>query len=145
MPWATIEQVTAMTGVTVDAVTLTQASAMIDTYAGVTEEMPEDSITARDRGHLRKATIWQSAWLSGKPGILTQRETARSTSADSVTITRRADVDVMLAPLAARELRNLSWYSTRSVIVPSIGQRRLPPGINFLNEESDNYHPWRPV
>lgn len=143
MTWATAEQVTAMTGVTVDTATLATASAMIDTYAGVSEEMPEEAITPRDRMFLRKATIWQATWVSGKPGILTQRESARSTSADSVTITRNGPSDIMLAPLAARELRNLSWYGTRSKFVPSV--KRPPAHLDFLNERSDPYHPWSPV
>jgi len=144
MTWATAEQVTAMTGQAVEPVTLALASAMIDTYAGVTEDLPEDAITARDRGHLRKATIWQAAWIPGKPGILTHRESHTSTSADSVTVTRTSDADIMLAPLAARELRNLSWLATRTEFQPP-ARKRLPPHLNFLNEESDGTHGWNPV
>jgi hypothetical protein len=144
MPWATVEQVTAMTGQTVDPVDVALASAMIDTIAGTSEDMPEDSISARDRGHLRKATIWQAIWIKGKPGLLTHRESHKSTSADSVMVTRESRSDVYLAPLADRELRNLSWYSTRSQYQPP-PPRQLPPGLDFLNERSDDTHRWDPV
>lgn len=144
MPWATVEQVAAMTGEVVTDTDVTLASAMIDTIAGTSEEMPEDAITPRDRGHLRKATIWQAVWVKGKPGLLTHRESHKSTSADGVAVTRESRTDVYLAPLADRELRNLSWYSTRTQWQPP-APRALPANINFLNEESDNYHAWRPV
>lgn len=130
-----------MTGEAVSMVDVALASAMIDTFAGVTEDMPEDSITARDRGHLRKATIWQAVWVKGKPGLLTQRESHTATSADSVSVQRESRSDVSLAPLADRELRNLSWYSTRTQYQPP-APRGLPANLNFLNERSDDTHDW---
>lgn len=143
MAWATPEQVTAMTGETVEMQDVALASAMIDTVAGTSEDMPEESISARDRGHLRKATIWQAVWIKGKPGLLTHRESHKATSADSVMVTRESRTDIYLAPLADRELRNLSWYSNRSVYQPSA--RTLPDRINFLSERSDSLHRWDPV
>lgn len=144
MPWATLEQVTAMTGVTVTETDVALASAMVDTVAGVSEEMPEASIAPRDRVFLRKATIWQAVWLTGKPGLLTHRESHKSTSADSVSVNRESRTDVYLAPLADRELRNLSWFSTHTQYQPP-ARRRLPAHLNFLSEESDDYHGWDPL
>lgn len=113
MSWATIEQVTDQTGVTVDQPALNVASAIIDTYAGVSEDMPEESISARDRGILRKATAWQAAWQGNQPGHVTHRGVDYAPSADGVSSQRRSQAEQDLAPLALRELRNLSWNSSR--------------------------------
>lgn len=135
MTWATVEQVETQTGVTVSAETLALASSIVDTVTGADEEAPADAITARDRRHLRKATGWQAVWLAGKPGLITERETAVSVTSDTQNITRADRADVYLAPLARREIMNLSWVGTRSVIVPPYS--RTAKANNFLNETSD--------
>ncbi len=135
MTWATTEQVENQTGKTVSEETLALASAMIDTFTGADEEMPEDAISAIDRKHLRKATAWQAVWIAGKPGLVTERELASSLSSDTQAINRESAMDAMCAPLAKREIMSLSWVGTRTAIVRPIevpGDRR-----NFLNERSD--------
>ena len=142
MAWATPEEVLAMTGETVTEQHVTLASAMIDTYAGVSEDLPENALSPRDRRALQRATIWQAVWVRDKPGLLTAREGHTATSADSVMVQRESHADIMLAPLAQRELRNLSWYSTRTLRGSRL-PRPLPSNINFLSEESDDTHPWK--
>jgi hypothetical protein len=135
MPWATVEQVTAQTGVTVTPETLALASSIIDTFSGADEELPEDAISLVDRKHLRRATAWQAAWIPTKPGLVTDRENAETTSSDSQTISRADNADGLLAPLAKRALMSLSWVGTRTAIVRPVSDatnRR-----NFLNERSD--------
>jgi hypothetical protein len=143
MPWTTVQQVTDLTGKTVDDVAVRVASAMIDTKAGTSEDMPQDSITARDRKTLARAAAWQAAWIAPKlnAGLLDQRESARGTTAAGVTDRREADVQIMYAPMALLELRNLSWFGTRHE------DRRptLPAPINFLNEASDACGTWTPL
>lgn len=143
MPWATIEQITDQTGKTVSAEAVAVASAMIDTRAGTDSSMPDDSLTARDRGVLRKATAWQAVWVAPKleQGLLDQREGSRQTTAAGVTDRRDTDASVLYAPLALLELRNLSWFGTRSVSRLPV----LPPPVSFLNERSDAYGEWRPL
>ncbi|HEU4753999.1 MAG TPA: hypothetical protein VFU47_12895 [Armatimonadota bacterium] len=135
MAWATTADVTAMTGEVVTETDVTLASAMIDTVSGASEDMPTDAITPRDRTILKRATIWQAVWISGKPGLLREREATTSSSGDGQSITRGAPSDVYLAPLASRELRNLSWIGTRTV--GTAGRPALPPALDFLNERSD--------
>lgn len=144
MTWATIEQVQQVTGETVSTQDLAIASAMIDTKAGVSEEMPEDAITTRDREILRKATCWQAPWVKANPGLLTDREASTGSAAASGSADRRESIAaVMYAPMTLLELRNLSWAGTRTEYVPPL--RRKPPHVDFLSEESDDFGTWRPV
>lgn len=141
MAWTTPDQVLALTGETVSAANVALASAMIDTYTGASEDMPADAVTARDRRTLGKATAWQAVWVRDRPGILSNRESATGSSADGVSLQREARSDVMLAPMASREVRNLSWVGTRTqVLLPD--STRLGK-VNFLNEESDDHGTWR--
>lgn len=135
MPWATPEQVSARTGVTVSAETVALASAMIDTFTGADEDMPEDSISAVDRKHLRNATAWQAVWVAGKPGLITERELVTTVSSDTQSLTRESQMDAMCAPLAKREIASLSWMGTGTVRVRPVSDGVL--SRNFLNEKSD--------
>jgi hypothetical protein len=134
--WCTPEQVEQWTGVSgITSATVALASSMIDTYTGAAIEAPLDAITTKDRKHLAKATAWQAVWVAGKPGLISQRENANSVSSDTQSITREDRADIMLAPMARREIMNLSWVGTRTTIVPPVSwavRRR-----NFLNESSD--------
>ena len=143
MAWTTATNVTNLTGVTVSDETVALASAMIDTFTGADEELPEDAISLLDRRRLAKATAWQAIWIAGKPGLITERETADSVSSDTQSINRPDNASAVLAPLARREIMNLSWVGTRTVIVPpvSANQKRA----NFLSEVSDGIGGWTPL
>lgn len=135
MAWATVEQVAAVTGVTVSDETLALASSMVDTFTGVDEDLPEDAITAVDRRHLRRAVAWQAVWVAGKPGLITERESSPSVSSDGQSITREDRMDALCAPLARREILSLSWVGTRTAVVHPT--RIARQNTNFLNESSD--------
>jgi len=135
MTWATVEQVTNQTGITVTDATLALASAIIDTVTGADEDLPADAITTVDRKHLQKATGWQAVWAANKPGLITERENVESMSSDTQSIRRLDRADGFLAPLARREIMSLSWVGTRTVFVPPVS--RLVANRNFLNESSD--------
>lgn len=117
---------------------LDAASSIVTLYAGVTEDQPEDSISPRDRVWLEMATAYQAAWQ--KPGLLEQRESHTSTSADRVRVDRESDSQIMLAPLAARAIRSLSWVG--NVTTTSAAFR---PGGSLLSESVDPYHAWKPL
>ncbi|HET9234925.1 MAG TPA: hypothetical protein VFP10_12360 [Candidatus Eisenbacteria bacterium] len=140
--WATVAEVLAVTGLERDPVVVTLASSIIETYSGAVPDMPEASISAKDRRHLMRATAWQAAWLTPArvATLTTERENAKSVSADSVRIERESASDGMLAPLAKRELVALSWVGTRSIMpLPRSHRARMWDYMNFLNEKSD---PW---
>jgi hypothetical protein len=142
--WASAADVLAVTGVTRDDAAVALASSMIETYSGAYVDMPDESISAKDRMHLMRATSWQAAWLTPAryASLVTERETTTSVSADAVRIDRDAPADIVLAPLASRELKNLSWVGTRTTrATPTVPL--LDDGWatrNFLNEAADP--PW---
>lgn len=138
MAWLTDEQLSNQTGEHATGPELALASSIITTYSGVDEDMPADAISARDRRILGRATGWQVIWMRNQPGHLTHRQTDYSPSADGTSAQRRSQADQDLAPLAQRELKNLSWNSTR--VVDLRGARLIPKGAlmtDFLNESSD--------
>lgn len=140
--WATPAQVLAVTGLERDSVACALASSMVSTYAGAYPDMPADSIGQRDRLILTRATSWQAAWLtpSRLASLITEREGAMDISADGVRVARRMAAEVVLAPLCIREMINLSWIGTSTVIVPPVSAlRRSWDTINFLNERSDGW------
>lgn len=139
-PWATPADVLAVTGITRTEAAVAVASSMVSTYTGAYADMPEDSIGARDRLILTRATSWQAAWLtpSKLASLLTEREGSESVSADGVRVQRRTAAEDVLAPMCIREIKNLSWVGTMSHIVPPVSARRRAwDEINFLNERSD--------
>jgi hypothetical protein len=141
--WATVADVLAITGITRDQAAIDVASSMVSTYTGAYPDMPEDSISPRDRTILTRATSWQAAWLTPTKmaSVLTEREGSSSVSADGVRVERRMAAEDVLAPLCIREIKNLSWMGTRTILVPQVNQRqRTWEEINFLNEASDP--PW---
>jgi hypothetical protein len=139
MSWATPEQALAFTGLEVTQAELDPASAMIDLYAGVSEDQPAPSILDRDRRWLAMACAYQAVWMRSKPGLLEYRESHQDTSADGVRTSRRSDSDIMLAPLAARALRNLSWIGPRDVSYHDVYARQRK---GSLNEADDPYDAW---
>lgn len=141
MAWATGDQTRNWTTADPTGPELERASAVIDIYAGVTEDQPEDSISAVDRRWLAMACAFQVAWQKNRPGYDTERESHTDTSADGVRVGRAADSQIMLAPLAARCLKNLSWLGVRSV--NHAGPIR--PKGSFLSEEADAAHSWTPL
>jgi hypothetical protein len=143
MAWTTPEQVLALTGETVDAQHCAVASAMIDTKTGASEDLPEDTISGRDRRILGRAAAWQAPWVKARPWLITQPESTRQTSAAGVSDRRDSDTAIMYAPMAILEMRNLSWVGTRTEIIRPVGERL--GRLNFLNERSDVCGTWTPL
>ena len=142
LTWASVAEVSNITGKAVTEETLALASSVISTFSGADVEAPADSITNVDRRHLKRATAWQAVFIPTKPGLTTERENVESVTSDTQAIVRGDRADIILAPLARRELLSLSWVGTRSVLVR--GPRpRSDASRNFLNEESDGYGEWK--
>jgi hypothetical protein len=138
--WATVGQALGFTNLVVTETELLMASSVITLYAGVTTDQEENTILPRDRYWLAMATSYQAVWMRSKPGLLEFRESHTDMSADGVRTAREAPSDVMLAPLAARTLRNLSWITGRDVSYQDMRTRRRMAGS--LNEADDVYDAW---
>lgn len=141
MAWTTPDKALVWTGEDVTPEELERASGVIELYAGRLQEEPAEAITVVDRRWLAQATAYQAVWMRGKPGLMTQRESHTSSSADGVAVTRESDSQIMLAPLASRCLRNLSWVGTRSTTQLPV----VPLKGSILSERADPFHAWKPL
>jgi hypothetical protein len=110
-PWASVSDVTEITGATVDAETLAQAQGVIELLVGRTADATW--IPARDLRWLRRAVAYQAAWMPSQPDLFTRTEVA-SSSQDGASQVYRPDSH-LLAPLARRALKKLTWRGNRSV------------------------------
>lgn len=150
MTWATTTDVTTYTGETVTLAQLTAADTDITVYANRTESASA-GMNARDLHWLKLATCYQAAWRARQVGVV-GRQGVQSFSQDGLSVTYRAEHQVVLAPMAARSLRNLSWKGDRTSLTPNI---RVPRGLGmweageveaeFLHEAYDTSGDWQPL
>jgi hypothetical protein len=141
MAWATEANVLALTGKTVTAQTVAEASAVIDIYANRTEDA-SGGMSPRDLGWLTRACAFQAAWMPTQPGYH-QRNSYSEITQDGMQIIYGKEWQISLAPLAARALKNLSWKATRTLRTVSV---RTPMGWQGdpLQEQYDQLQTWVP-
>lgn len=141
--WLDAAGVAAITGFTPSPTQLTQAQAVIDIYSNRTVDA-SGGLGKRDRYWLGQALAWQVTWMPSQPGYAGRR-TFQDSSQDGLYVRTRSQSEQMLAPLAERALRNLSWKSNRTTRMPKIGTR--PNGLflqDYTLESSDDRHMWTP-
>lgn len=113
--WATLTDVSNLTGATVTSAQLTQANAVIELHAGRMYATAYTRTGTRDLDWMRRAVAYQAAWMPSQPDVFTRLELeAIAASGRPVPITPAA---LTLAPLARRALKRVSWLKSRSVHV----------------------------
>lgn len=110
--WCTADDVTLYTGAQVTAAQLAQAQAAIDVAAGRSIDV-YSSLRARDLYYMKLAAAYQCAWMAAQPDMFTRTEVKQSTG-DGMSV-QFGDGALVLAPLARRALRRVSWRRSRSV------------------------------
>ena len=113
MAWATADECNAITGLTPDAATLARAQAMVEVHVNRQPDSDE-GLTPRDLYWLRAAVAWQAAWLPSQHGI-DGRVASQGITQDGMSSQFRSSADIVLAPLAQRAIRNLTWMASRSI------------------------------
>lgn len=147
--WASIEDVSDITGVTVTSAQLRRAQYVIDIISGRTYEIrgllvQEDR--TRDLRWLKQAVAYQAAWMISQPDMFT-RMNVTSVNQDTSQAQMGASA-LTLAPLARRALNRVSWRGTRSL---QVQRRRQTEGLGVLPAGSPVYdydweEPlWRPL
>jgi hypothetical protein len=143
MAWADPAYTVSITGVTVTEAHVTQAQAVIELFSGVTESY---ALKARDVRHLRMAVAYQAAWI--KPQIdVTSRTDVSQVTQDEMSFTVAHEDAQILAPLAQRALKRLSWKTSRSVRLrrPVDPSERRDLEQEFVTDTGDSelgYRPW---
>lgn len=139
--WASAQDVINATGVSVTEQQLAQAQSDIEIFSGrIYPDSPR--MRARDLYWLGRAVARQAAWIAGQFGLETRLD-ATQTQQDGVSSTLTGD-GLVLAPMAGRALRRVSWMRSRTV------HSRAPIegfGLvgNVLSEANDDLEPWAPL
>ncbi|MFG3170574.1 hypothetical protein [Streptomyces sp. NPDC048200] len=120
---------------------LAQAQDDIEIFTSrVYEDTPR--IRTRDLYWLGRAVARQAAWLAGQFGLETRLD-ATQIQQDQVSSTLTGD-GLVLAPMAARALRRVSWMRSRTVHIRSALEGSGPLVGNPLLDSADNSQPWVP-
>lgn len=141
MVWALSSDVVDLLGASATASKLARANADITVYAN---RSPAASAGMRERDlyWLRMATCYQAVWLDQQVNV-DGRQAVDSLSQDGTSVNYAgAEWKVVLAPMAARSLRNLTWKATRT---ERPGADLLAIANGFLDESFDDDMAWEPL
>lgn len=150
MPWATTDDVTDLTRVTVDDETLAMAQGVVELFSGVTETQTDD-FSVRDLRHLKMAVAYQASFISANPEMF-GRAGVQQFAQDGISFTatnslskQSADDVLVLSPLSRLALRRLSWNGSMRSIQVSRGLTRYETWEDWrdawLRCEVDTCHP----
>jgi hypothetical protein len=142
MAWADATYTESITGVAVTAGQVTQAQTMIELFSGVTEQY---KLRARDVRYLKMAVAYQAAWINGQIDVTTRSDVSQVTQ-DEMSFTNATVDAAVLAPLATRALRRLSWKTNRSVRLrrPVDPLERRDFTQEFVTDTGDSELEYRP-
>ncbi|MFD6094754.1 hypothetical protein ACFVWN_01045 [Nocardiopsis flavescens] len=120
--WASTGDVVTYTGHTPAQDEVDRAELWIEQLCGA--EVEDTSIGRRDRKRLRAAVAYQTVWMSEHPEIFTAVDVddLRQDGVDAIFAHANAG---LLAPMAHRALRRLSWRGTRSRTVGKGSRHRI--------------------
>lgn len=139
--WATVQEVSDSTGATVTGAQLAQAQSDIEIF---TNRIYADTarIRTRDLHWLGQAVARQAAWIAGQFGLETRLD-ATQIQQDQVSTTLQGD-GLVLAPMAARALKRVSWMRSRTVHIRSAVEGAGPIVGDPLTDGSDDHLVWAP-
>jgi hypothetical protein len=139
--WAGAQDVINATGVSVTDQQLAQAQAAIEVFSNRIYA-DTDRMRTRDLHWLGQAVAYQAAWIAGQFGLETRLD-ATQIQQDQVSSTLTGD-GLVLAPMAARALRKVSWMRSRTVHIRSAVEGAGPLVGNPLSDGSDDSLVWAP-
>lgn len=111
-----IAWVYSVTGLTLTPMQIQNAQQVLNMYSNYTPEASGFNMEPRDLMFLRYGLAYQSAWMTQQPGLL-YRGDVDSLSQDGLSTHWSDPRSIMLAPLALRSLKQLSWQKSRSLRV----------------------------
>jgi len=142
MAWAIEQDVITLTGHPVTEDELARAQSQIELAIGRTEALATAELSARDLEWLRRAVAYQAVWAASQHDLHSRMDVT-ALSQDGVSAQFSGD-SLVLAPLARRAVRKLSWMGgVRSIEVEPFmptPRRRWPVGGAVIDYESE---PWR--
>jgi hypothetical protein len=139
--WATTQDVIDSTGVSVTDQQLVQAQKAIEVFSNRIFG-DETRMRTRDLYWLGQAVAHQAAWLAGQYGLETRLD-ATQIQQDQVSSLLQGD-GLVLAPMAARSLKRVSWMRSRTVHIRSAVEGAGPLVGNELSDGIDDSLVWAP-
>lgn len=139
--WCMVSVIADVTGKTVTALDRNIAAAALELNTGLIESVPRVDMSRYDRYWLRQAVAFQAAWLVAQPDYL-ERNAIASASQDGQSAAMGNPDWLVLAPLARKALKRMSWRGVRTI--ETTGPQRLAY-LNPLLEASDDRQVWRPI
>lgn len=142
MAWVTDEDVHDVTGREASPASLATAQVMIELFAGTTEIASDNGdISSRNLRLLKQAVAFQAVWLDAHPDVLDAMD-VEGVSQDGLSA-QYADANAhLLAPLATRCLRRLSW---KQQIRVGRSRRVASDRGNRDSAVSDDQYEWSPL
>lgn len=138
MAWATVEDVAEITGMTVVATDVAKARGIIETLVGVFESVERPGINDRDLEWLRRAVAYQAAFVKDNPDLFSRIDVTSAGQDGQSVAFRNVDAH-MLAPLARKCIRRLSWRGLHRPKDVADSERF----VNVLSEEYDDSLAWK--
>lgn len=138
MEWATTEDVTEITGHIVTAPTLAIARGIVETLTGLFESIERPDISDRDLEWLKRAVAYQAAFVKDNPDLFSRIDVTNASQDGEAVTFRNVDAH-LLAPLARKCIRRLSWRQATRPEDRAAERRRL----NVLSEEYDDSLAWK--
>jgi hypothetical protein len=143
MAWGVLPaDVLATTGASATAGQVAAADGVITIYVN-RQSTASASMTPRDLATIRAAICWQVPWQAAQPDFLTRNQ-FDELSQDGLSVSTSAQWAKMLAPLAARALKNLSWKGSKTLRTPNV-DADLRRNADFTTEYSDWNTNWYPL
>lgn len=136
--WATIADVSNLTGSVVTDAQLSQANAVIELHSGRVYSLAHANTGARDLEWMRRACAYQAAWMLSQPDMFSRMDITSVGSGVGL-----KEKGLVLAPLAKQALNRVSWLKSRSLHVRSPFQDGAGPswGQNAAGQVID-YDDW---
>lgn len=105
-----------VTGLTLTTAQIQQGQQVLNMFSNYTPEASGFNMQPKDLMLLRYGLAYQAAWQTQQPGLLYRSE-IDSLSQDGLSTHWADPRTIMLAPLALRSLKQLSWQKSRSLRV----------------------------
>lgn len=138
--WATVADVADVTGETVTEANVKTAARTLETMIGLIEAVDRPSISDRDRYWLRQAVCFQAPFVRDNPDLFSRADVTSAAQDGESASFRNVDAHI-LAPLARKAIRRLSW---RGLTRPG-DRQRVRGTLNVNSEEYDDSLAWRPL
>lgn len=141
--WASISETQSYTGIAVSQDHIDMAQAMIELFADVIYDQ-SDKISTKNLRLLKMAVAYQAAWIVDHPDLFTHTDVT-SINQDGIFYVHAHENAYLIAPMARRALKRLSWMRNKSIRVrPSTNRlisKKFVDGSNYdsVSYSSDEY------